>query len=126
MPEARKHGMAEPVPPGDGGGLSCATPPEMCVPGATSSGFLRPSVHGPRPEKPTMSFELSADASVRPQPSFPPGSLPPLAVEIDATFSVAPTVMTFLAVPGELTVCGFEPALPAAKRITISWLPGAE
>ena len=34
--------------------------------------------------------------------------------------------MTFLAVPGEPTVCGFGTGIAAAKTMTISWLPGAE
>ena len=43
----------------------------MCVPGATTSGFIRPSCVGPRPEKLMMSPALSAPAFVTPQPSVP-------------------------------------------------------
>ena len=43
----------------------------MCVPGATTSGFMRPSCVGPRPEKLMMSLALSAPAFVTPQPSVP-------------------------------------------------------
>ena len=87
----------------------------MCVPGATMSGFLRPSEEGPRLEKTTMSLTLFASASGVPQPSAPPKA---------CTFSEAPTVMTFLAVPGVPTVLAPGPSLPAAKTMTISWLPG--
>ena len=64
----------------------------MCVPGATTSGFMRPSCVGPRPEKLMMSLALSAPAFVTPQPSVPESR----------TLSAAPTVITFLAVPGEV------------------------
>ena len=63
----------------------------MCVPGATTSGFMRPSWVGPRPEKLMMSLALSAPAFVTPQPSVPESR----------TLSAAPTVITFFAVPGE-------------------------
>src|SRR5215510_6156702 len=96
----------------------------MWVPGATSSGFLRPSAQGPRLEKKAMSLALLALESATPQEVLPEGSLPPFAVDIERTFSEAPTVMTFLAVPGAPTVCAPpEPALPAAKTMTISWFP---
>jgi hypothetical protein len=39
------------------------------------------------------------------------------------TFSEAPTVMIFLAVPGEPTVFEPLPLFPAAKTIVISWFP---
>jgi hypothetical protein len=39
------------------------------------------------------------------------------------TFSLAPAVMTFLAVPGAPRLPGLGPSLPAAKTMTISWLP---
>ena len=64
----------------------------MCVPGATTSGFTRPSCVGPRPEKLMMSPVLSAPPFVTPQPSVPE----------PRTLSAAPTVITFLAVPGEV------------------------
>ena len=64
----------------------------MCVPGATTSGFMRPSCVGPRPEKLMMSLALSAPAFVTPQPSVPESR----------TLSAAPTVITFFAVPGEV------------------------
>ena len=63
-----------------------------CVPGATTSGFIRPSCVGPRPEKLMMSLALLAPALVTPHPSVPEAR----------TFSVAPTVITFFAVPGEV------------------------
>ena len=49
----------------------CGTPPTTCVPGATRSGFCRPSLHGPRLENAATSFALSAAVSVYPQPSLP-------------------------------------------------------
>jgi hypothetical protein len=64
----------------------------MWVPGATTSGFMRPSCVGPRLEKLMMSLALLAPAFVTPQPSVPE----------PRTLSAAPTVITFLAVPGEL------------------------
>src|SRR5882724_9939590 len=111
--------MALPVPVVGGGGEFCATPAVMCVPGATTSGFWRPSLHGPRLEKSAMSLALSALESGVLQPSLPSTSLPPFQVACDCTFSAAPTVIIFFAVPGEPTVCAPEPALPAANRITI-------
>ena len=87
------------------------------------SGFLRPSVQGPRLEKLAMSFALSASVSGVVQPSLPAVLLPPLAVECVCTFSAAATTRTFLAVPGEPTVLALGPAFPAANTITISWLP---
>ena len=90
MPEARpqtpppsKQEIALPVVLGKGGGLFWATPPVMCVPGAEMSGFLRPSVQGPRLEKLMMSFALSAPLSAMPQPSFPAAESPPAAVACD-------------------------------------------
>ena len=62
----------------------------MCVPGATRSGFMRPSCVGPRLEKLMMSLALSAPPFETPQPSVPE----------PRTLSEAPTVITFLAVPG--------------------------
>src|SRR5882672_6439858 len=112
-PTPLKHARAAPVVPGEGGGLSCPTPPVTCVPGPTISGFFRPSLHGPRLEKPTMSFALLASVSSSPQPSLPVALLPPLAVECEWTFSAAPTVKTFLAVPGDPTDPAPDPALPA-------------
>ncbi|MFN8004910.1 MAG: hypothetical protein U0X75_28310 [Acidobacteriota bacterium] len=64
-------------------------PPVMCRPGATRSGFAPVSV-GPREEKSAISLALSADTPI-PHASFPPKG---------HTFSAAPTVMMFLAVPG--------------------------
>ncbi len=49
-----------------------------------------------------------------PQPSVAP---------IARTLSEAPTVMTFFAVPGELTVLAPEPALPLETTSTIPWFP---
>jgi hypothetical protein len=46
-------------------------------------------------------------------------------MEWEWTFSAAPTVMTFLAVPGAPTVWEPEPALPAEKTTTYSWFPSA-
>src|SRR5574338_663961 len=46
--------------------LACHTPPLTCVPGATISGFLRPSDVGPRDEKEMMSLALSAPVSAMP------------------------------------------------------------
>ena len=46
--------------------------PTTCVPGATRSGFRRPSSVGPRLEKLMMSSGSSASASLTPQPSEPP------------------------------------------------------
>jgi hypothetical protein len=66
---------------------------------------------------------LSASESGVLQPSLPNGSLPPAAGSSERTFSAAPTVMTFLAVPGEPTVCTPDPAFPAANTITICWFP---
>ena len=75
-----------------------------------------------------MSFALSAlvsesDVVLVVQPLSPPASTPPLASESDRTFSAAPTVMTFFAEPGELTVPVPGPSLPAENTITIG-LPG--
>ena len=71
--------------------------------------MIRPSppvaFTGPRLEKPMMSLALSAPVLAMPQPSVP----------VWRTFSLAPTVMTFLAVAGLLTVFAAEPSLPAAK-----------
>src|SRR5262249_39237568 len=89
--------MVPPDPPGApcpfaGGAATCQTPPVIWVPGATISGFLRPSAAGPRDENPMISFALSAPVSPTPEPSTPPNGL---------TFSEAPTVSTFLPVPGD-------------------------
>ena len=51
---------------------------------------MRPSCVGPRPEKLMMSLALSAPPFDTPQPSVPE----------PRTLSEAPTVITFLAVPG--------------------------
>ena len=85
----------------------------MCVPGATTSGLTRPSVVGPRLEKVARSWALSASALETPQPSVPVGR----------TFSEAPTEITFLAVPGEVSV---SVSLPAEKTCVISWLPDTD
>ena len=61
-----------------------------------------------------MSFALSASASLTPLLSEPPKGW---------TFSAAPAVITFLAVPGDPTVLVPDPALPAAKTKVICWLP---
>jgi hypothetical protein len=61
----------------------------MWLPGATRSGFNRPSSVGPRLEKLMMSRALSAPLFVTPQPSMPLGRTP----------SDAPTVITFFADP---------------------------
>ena len=47
-PFALKVASAPPSAPGAG---AWATPPVTCVPGATMSGLMRPSSHGPRLEK---------------------------------------------------------------------------
>src|ERR1035437_8240681 len=94
--------------------VTCAAPPLTWVPGGTRSGFLRESAHGPRLEKLMMSLALSAPLSVRPQLSDPPKG---------CTFSHVPTVITFLAVPGVPTLLVDGPLLPAAKTMTICWLP---
>src|SRR4051812_47124762 len=112
-PEASKHVAARPVP--DFGGIdeSWNTPPVTCVPGARRSGFVRPSAQGPRPENVAMSLALSASASSYPQRSSPVMLFPPAEIAIGCTFSAAPTVMTFFAVPGEVMVCPAGPELPA-------------
>ena len=101
----------------------CPTPPVTCVPGATISGFTRPSLQGPRLENPTMSLALLASSSAVSQPSVPSVAAPLFVMACEWTFSAAPTVMTFLAVPGEPTVPAAEPALPAANTIVMPWLP---
>ena len=59
---------------------------------------------GPAAGKVARSFALfAAVSSSLGQPLSPAASDPPLAVESERTFSDAPTVMTFLAVPGEPT-----------------------
>jgi hypothetical protein len=55
---------------------------------------MRPSWVGPRPEKLMMSLALSDPPLVTPQPSVPEAR----------TLSAAPTVITFLAVPGAVTL----------------------
>ena len=116
-PLASKHARAWPV--ATAGGSACwpavwATPPEMWVPGAIMSGFLRPSEQGPRLENEMTSIALSAPESAIPHWSAAPKAWTP---------SEAPDVKTFFAVPGEPTVPAPEPLLPAAKRMTISWFP---
>src|SRR5512133_724236 len=91
-----------------------ATPPLTWVPGAMKSGLRRPSEVGPRLEKKATSKALSAAVSATPHWSAAPKG---------CTFSEAPEVMMFFAVPGSPTVLAPGPALPAAKTITISWLP---
>ena len=61
-----------------------------------------------------MSCASSAPALVTPQPSVKPAA---------RTFSAAPTVRTFFAVPGAPMVFGPAPELPAEKISTICWLP---
>jgi hypothetical protein len=78
---ALKQEIAEPVP--FVVNTLCPTPPVMCVPGATRSGFWRPSAHGPRLEKLAMSAALFASVSNVLQPSLPVALLPPLAVECE-------------------------------------------
>ena len=68
------------------------------MPGATTSGLMRPSAAGPQLEKPAMLLGLSPSSSLS-------GRL----------FSLAPMVSTFLAVPGAPTVCAVGPALPATR-----------
>src|SRR5262249_29098932 len=86
----------------------------MWVPGAMISGLILPSppaeFTGPRLENEITSFALSAPVLAMPQPSVP----------VILTFSPAPTVRTFFAGPGVLTVLAFGPALPAANWIG-SW-----
>jgi hypothetical protein len=87
------------------------------------SGFFRWSAQGPRLEKSMMSLALSPPVSGSPQPSLPAALFPPLAVLIERTFSAAPTVITFFAVPGAPTEPAPGPAFPAANTTTISWFP---
>ena len=119
----RKQDRADPVPLGDGGGELWGAPPVTCVAGATRSGLIRPSAHGPRLENEAMSFASLASESGVEQPSSPTELLPRFAMDMDRTFSVPPTAMTFLAVPGGLTVDELGPPLLTANTITISWLP---
>src|SRR5688572_11323456 len=115
-PPAAKHARPSPVPLTGPTLVSCALPPETCVPGAIRSGFLRWSPVGPRLENGMMSRALFAWASVVPHPSAPPNGL---------TFSEAPAVRTFFATPGLPTVFAPIPSLPAAKITVYSWLPTA-
>lgn len=74
----------------------------IAVPGATTSGLVLPFWTGPRPLNAAMPSGLSATASLpirsggnsSPAPYVSPLSKP------GRSFSVAPTVMQFLAVPG--------------------------
>src|SRR6185312_13955645 len=97
------------------------------MPGATRSGFMRPSWQGPRLEAQAMSSALWVLASDSPQASSPLVLLPPLILDNERTFSDAPTVITFLAEPGESIPCEpfgvHGPALPAANTNDISWFP---
>src|SRR5262245_19823175 len=92
-------------------------PASMCVPGAQISGFQRPSplpaATGPRLENEATSCQLLAPVLVTPQPSVP----------VWRSFSPAPTVITFLAVPGVDTVFEPEPLLPAENTTRYCWLP---
>ncbi len=89
----------------------------MCVPGALISGLKRPSLPalftGPRLLKLIRSRRSLAPELAMPQPSVP----------VWRSFSEAPTVMMFLAVPGVETVLLVGPSLPAAKTTAYSWLP---
>src|SRR3954464_5916566 len=127
MPNESKQSSAKPKLKGDGGGEFCGTPPVMWMPGATRSGFIRPSEQGPRLDEQEISSALSASESVSPQASDPLVLLPPLAVERERTLAEAPTVITFFAEPGESMPCEFlgvqGPALPAANAKIISWFP---
>ncbi len=78
--------------------------------------MIRPSAQGPRLEKLAMSRALSAAASEIPHPSGCPKGW---------TFSEAPTVITFLAVPGAPMVLAPGPEFPAEKTMGNSWLPAA-
>src|SRR6185503_1366552 len=97
------------------------------MPGATRSGFMRPSVHGPRLDEQEMSSALEAFASLSSHASIPFVEFPPFAIESERTLAEATTVMTFLAEPGESMPRDFfgvhGPALPAANVKIISWLP---
>src|ERR1039457_5318733 len=120
VPKLKRQDKADPVPLGDGGGKLWGAPPVMCVHGATISGLIRPSAQGPRLEKLAISFALLASVSKVVQPSSPTGLLPPLAVDMERTFSMPPTAMTFLAVPGAVTVPEPGPPSPSEKTKTIS------
>src|SRR5574341_928178 len=114
----------------------------MFVPGATRSGLTLPSSVGPRDEKAAIPLALSASGSnaigalkkhdVEPRLKKSQGRLPtPVSLRL---LSVAPTVMTFLAVPGvfnesgsttplpEHNVSGVPsvPEFPAAKKMVMS------
>src|ERR1039458_9325149 len=115
VPKLKKQSKADPVPLGDGGGKLWGAPPVMCEHGATISGLIRPSAQGPRPEKLAMSFALLASAWKVAQPSSPAVLLPPLAVDMERTFSVPPTAMTFFAVLGAVTVAEPGPPSPSEK-----------
>jgi hypothetical protein len=83
------------------------------VPGAIRSGLTRASppdeLTGPRLEKAMTSLALSAPELPVPQPSMP----------VCRTFSPAPMVIMFLAVPGLPTVPALDPPLPAEKTTVI-------
>src|SRR5947208_10456235 len=127
MPNESKQSSAKPRLKGDGGGEFCGTPPVTWMPGATRSGFMRPSEQGPRLEEQEMSSALIASESVSLQASDPFVLLPPLAIERERTLADAPTVITFFAAPGESMPCELfgvhGPALPAANAKIISWFP---
>ena len=82
---------------------------------------MRPSFVGPRLEKSAMWPALSA------LPSSSPQKIPPSGRRL----SEAPTVIAFLAVPGDATLPQpslpppptSSPELPAATTSTIGWLP---
>ena len=83
----------------------CATPPVTCVPGATISGFCAAIAAGAAAGEAghVVGAVGLACPACRSRPC-PSRCCPPLVMACEWTFSAAPTVMTFLAVPGEPTV----------------------
>ena len=55
-----------------------------------------------------------------------PFGVPQASTPNARSFSSAPTVMTFFAVPGVLIVPARGPSLPAATTCTSCWAPGCE
>src|SRR5690349_19506949 len=111
------------------------------VPGATMSGLARPSSAGPREEKAAIPLELSEGVSVAigcvAKQKLTSSQGTPLRPPEERRLSDAPTVTTFLAVPGASSESGSTtpsppvqkpsapglpsaPELPAAKKIAIS------
>ena len=102
--------------PSNGDPVACQPMPLRCVPGATRSGLTRASAVGPRLENVAMSWTLFASPLRTSQASVPNARW----------LSLAPTVMTFLAVAGVLIVRAPGPPLPAATTSIICCAPGCE